>query len=113
MLELEGEEVKIFQKYQSLFTPYLYSSGSETDTPRKGAITSAISQKKFPGRFTALDTTWDLANKIRLLKWEAENAEEKRHKRASTRGEAPDKLSEIQSPKLNQRGTASTVLALS
>lgn len=28
-------------------------------------------------------------------------------------GETPDKLSEIQSPKLNQRGTASTVLALS
>lgn len=114
MLEFEGGEVKIFQKYQSLLTPYLYSSGYEIDTPLKGAITSAISQKKFPGRLTALDTTWDLANKIRLLKWETENAEEKRHKRASARGEAPDKLrAEIQTPKLNQRGTASTVLALS
>lgn len=76
MPEFEGGEVKIFQKYQPLFTPYLYSSAYETDTPWKGGIASAISQKKFPGRFTALGTTWDLANKIRLLKWETENAEE-------------------------------------
>lgn len=79
MLEFELGEVKIFQKYQSLFTPYQYSPGYETDPPWKGGITRAISQKKFPGRFTALDTTWDLANKIRLLKWETEKAEEKKH----------------------------------
>lgn len=78
MLELEGGDVNIFQKYHSLFTPYLYSSGNEMDTLWKGAITSAVSQKKFPGRVTALNTTWYLANKIWSLKWETEYGEEKR-----------------------------------
>lgn len=39
---------------------------------------SAVSQKKFPGRVTALNTTWYLANKIWSLKWETEYGEEKR-----------------------------------
>jgi len=55
MLEFEGGDVKIFQKYHSLFTLYLYTSGCEIDTRWKGAIMSAISQKKFPGRITALE----------------------------------------------------------
>lgn len=42
MPEFEGGEVKIFQKFQSLLTPYLYSSGCETDTPWKGGISCAI-----------------------------------------------------------------------
>lgn len=71
-------------KYQNLpkipLLPWPVNSlpGYETDTLWRGAITNAISQKKFWGSITALDTTWNLANKIWLLEWESEYTGQKR-----------------------------------
>lgn len=66
-------------------------------------IKSAIFQKKFPGRITALDTTWNLPNKIWPFKWETEYVEDKRHETASVRREVHDELgSEMVPPKLNR-----------
>lgn len=89
--------------------------GYETDTLWRGVITNAISQKKFWGSITALDTTWNLANKMWLLKWESEYAGQKRrYQRAPARREVPSKLSaESHLPNQTQEtgGTGSTIWA--